>query len=71
MNILIWPGAIISLIGVFGLIYCVRAAAKARKEGLDDEAMRKRLQSLVAINMATLAVSAIGLMMVVVGILLG
>ncbi len=71
MNWLIWPGAVISLIGVIGLIYCIRAAAKARGEGLDEKAMEARLQSLVAMNMAALAVSSIGLMAVVVGILLG
>lgn len=71
MNWLIWPGALISLIGVFGLIYCIRAAAKARSEGLDEKAMEARLQSLLAMNMAALAVSSTGLMAVVVGILLG
>jgi hypothetical protein len=71
MNWLIWPGAVISLIGVVWLIYCIRAAARARNEGLDEKSMEARLQSLVAMNMAALAVSSIGLMAVVVGILLG
>ncbi len=29
---LIWPGALISVLGVIGLIYCIRAAAKAKAE---------------------------------------
>ncbi len=71
MELLIWIGAVISLIGVAGLIWCVMSAARARREKLDDATMTARLQRLVAWNMAALAVSAIGLMMVVIGILLG
>ena len=67
---LIWTGALVSLIGIAGLVYCVIAAARARRQGLDEAAMTARLQSLVAMNMGALAVSAIGLMMVVVGLLL-
>jgi hypothetical protein len=71
MNWLIWPGAVVSLIGVLGLLYCIRAAAKTRGEGLDETAMKARLQSLVAMNMAALAVSSMGLMAVIIGLLLG
>jgi len=71
MDWLIWPGAVISFIGVLGLFYCIIAAARARSEKLEQDAMQARLQHLVALNMGALAVSAIGLMMVVVGILLG
>ncbi len=71
MNLLIWPGAVISLVGVFGLLYCILAAAKARSENLDKSAMEARLHKLVAMNMGALAISSIGLMMVVVGVLLG
>ena len=71
MEMLIWIGAVISLLGVAGLIWCVVAAARARREQLDDAAMAARLQRLVAWNMAALAISAIGLMLVVIGILLG
>lgn len=68
---LIWIGAVVSLLGIAGLVWCVMIALKARREGLDDEAMKTRLQRVVAINMSALFLSAIGLMMVVIGILLG
>ncbi len=71
MDWLIWPGAIVSVIGLFGLTYCIRAAFKIRAEKLDETQSKARLQSLVALNMGALAISTIGLMMVVVGILLG
>lgn len=71
MDWLIWPGAVVVFIGMIGLGYCIGAAAKARSENLDSTQMKARLQWLVALNMGALALSAIGLMMVVIGILLG
>lgn len=70
MDWLIWTGAAVSLLGVVGLFYCIVSAARAKKAGLDDDAMRGRLKSLVVINMAALFVSALGLMLVVLGIML-
>jgi len=71
MNWLIWPGALVAVLGVFGLAYCMRTAVVARREGLDETTMKQRLHGLVALNMAALGVSSIGLGMVVIGILLG
>ena len=71
MENLIWIGALITVVGLIGLIWCIVSVARARKSGLDDAAMKERLQKVVAVNMAALFLSAIGLMMVVVGILLG
>lgn len=70
MEVLIWIGAGLSLIGVGMLLWCVRLAMSARKPGLDEAARRARLQRVLAINMGALGLSALGLMMVVVGILL-
>jgi hypothetical protein len=71
MEILVWIGALVSLIGVAGLGWCVVMALRARTSGLPDVQMRAALQRIVAFNMGALAVSALGLMLVVVGILLG
>ncbi|MDG1279970.1 MAG: hypothetical protein P8O10_01570 [Pseudorhodobacter sp.] len=70
MEILIWIGAGVSLLGVAGLVWCILLAMRARKSGMEDEAMRAELQRVVVLNMAALGVSALGLMMVVAGILL-
>lgn len=70
MQILIWTGAAITLIGLFGLLWCILLAARAKRENLSSEVMRTRLRRLVPINLASLLVSAIGLMMVIVGIVL-
>ena len=67
---LIWVGAGLTLVGLLGLIWCIVIAAKARREGLDDAAMKARLQKVVALNLGVLAISALGLMTVVLGVFL-
>ena len=71
MQALVWAGALVSLVGIGGLVYCVMRALNARRSGLADEAMRAELQRVVVVNMGALAVSALGLMLVVLGIFLG
>ncbi|MCZ4352975.1 hypothetical protein O4H61_10665 [Roseovarius aestuarii] len=70
MDILIWAGAALSIAGLIGLMWCIIRVWKARNAGLDNDAMRAVVQSVVPINAATLFLSVIGLMMVVIGILL-
>lgn len=70
MEILIWAGAAVSMLGVAGLFWCIFLVARARRQGLPDEALRTRLKQVVPLNLGALMLSAIGLMMVVVGILL-
>lgn len=67
---LIWGGAILTLVGLAALIWCIITVSRARNAGLDDAQLRARMQRAVAVNMAALAASAIGLMLVVVGIFL-
>ncbi|QPZ90618.1 hypothetical protein [Thioclava electrotropha] len=71
MENLIWAGAVVSVIGLFGILYCIVKVANAKRAGLPDEELRARLQKIIAINMGALFVSVIGLMMVVLGIFLG
>ena len=70
METLVWVGAAVTLLGVGGLVWCIVAVMRARRAGLDDEALKARLQKVVGLNLAALFVSAIGLMMVIVGIFL-
>ncbi|OWY05548.1 hypothetical protein B6V75_05400 [Thioclava sp. F1Mire-8] len=71
MENLIWAGAVVSVIGLFGILNCIVKVASAKRAGLPDEELRARLQKIIAINMGALFVSVIGLMMVVLGIFLG
>jgi len=67
---LIWIGAALTLVGVAGLVWCIVLALRAKKAGLPDPAMRAALQRVVVLNLAALAVSGIGLMCVVFGVML-
>jgi hypothetical protein len=71
MQALIWAGAALTVIGLLGLGYCILRAARAKRAGLDDAAMRAELQRVVAFNLGAVGVSALGLAAVVSGILLG
>lgn len=70
MEGLIWAGALVSLAGLSAILWCIVAAMKARRAGMEDAALRERLQRIVVINLAAFFASALGLMLVVVGIIL-
>ena len=70
-DLMIWAGAAVTLLGVVGLIACVIYVLRVRRSGLDDAALRQSLQKGVVWNMASLFVSVLGLMLVIVGIFLG
>lgn len=70
MDMLIWAGALVSLAGLAGIVWCIVALVRARRAGLDDASLRKRMAPIVTANLASLFVSVLGLMLVVVGVLL-
>ncbi|MAI19069.1 MAG: hypothetical protein CBC71_09395 [Rhodobacteraceae bacterium TMED111] len=70
MEKLIWIGSILSLLGLAGLFWCIRTVLRAKKTASSDEELRVSLQKVVPLNMAALFLSAIGLMLVILGILL-
>ena len=70
MNILVWIGSGLTLLGLVGLIWCILKALAARRAGLDEGQMRAALQRVVMLNMAALGISALGLVTVVAGILI-
>lgn len=71
MDTLIWAGAAMTLVGFAGIIYSIVAVTRARRAGLDDEALRLRLSRILPVNLGALLVSVLGLMTVVIGIMLG
>ena len=70
MEILVWIGSILSLLGLVGLLWCIKTVLRAKKAAVSDEELRMNLQKVVPFNMAALFLSAIGLMLVVLGIML-
>ncbi len=71
MELVIAIGALVTLAGVGALAACVVLAARARRRAADDAALRAALQRLLPLNLGALLLSALGLMLVVIGILLG
>ena len=71
MESLIWIGAVVTLIGLAGLVVSILRVARARRAGLSDDDLRAALQKVVPLNMGALFLSMIGLMCVVIGIMLG
>jgi hypothetical protein len=70
MVALIWAGVAATMAGLAGIVWCIVAVRRARAEGLDDATLRARLARIVAVNLGALGMSALGLGMVVAGILL-
>ncbi|WP_171131336.1 MULTISPECIES: hypothetical protein [unclassified Ruegeria] len=70
-DLIVWGGAALSLAGLIGLMYCILRVMKARKSGLTDEELRAAVQAVLPWNLASLFLSVIGLMLVILGISFG
>ena len=58
------------MLGLVGLFWCIKTVLKAKKSAVSDEELRGSLQKVIPLNMASLFLSAMGLMLVVLGIML-
>lgn len=67
---LVYIGAVITGLGLVGILYSLVAVARARRAGLDDAALRDRLARLVPVNIGALFLAMLGLMVVVTGVIL-
>ncbi len=70
MEIVVWIGAALSVVGLVGIIYSIIAVTKAKRAGLPDEELRARISKILPINLIALFVSMIGLMAVIIGVML-
>ena len=70
MELLIWMGSILSILGLVGLFWCIKTVLKAKKLATSDDELRSSLRRAVPLNMASLFLSAFGLMLVILGIML-
>lgn len=69
-DMVIWGGAGLTVVGLGLIVWCILSAAGAKRAGLTDEALRQRMQKVVAVNMAALALSFLGLIAVTAGVIL-
>jgi hypothetical protein len=71
IDLTIWGGAALSVLGLIGLGWCILRVARAKRARLSDEEMRAVLQATLPFNLGALLLSMLGLMLVIVGIFLG
>jgi len=69
-QLLLWAGAGVTMIGVIGLMWTAITTNQLRQSRVPDAEMRRALQKGALRNMVALFIAALGLMMVVIGILL-
>ena len=70
MHIVIWIGTALTLLGIVGLAWCIKLVLGIKRQALPDDQARTAMQRVVVWNMGALAVSFLGLIMVVVGVIL-
>ena len=70
MALLVGLGTLVSIVGLMGLLLCIRKVAKAKNNGASDEALRKAVRSVLPLNLGSLLLSALGLMTVVIGVIM-
>lgn len=71
MDLLVGLGALLSIIGIAGIILSIVQVRKARREAQDDADLKKRIQAVLPLNLGAFLLSVLGLMCVMVGVLLG
>jgi O-antigen/teichoic acid export membrane protein len=70
MLILIWGGALLSLFGLIGLLFSMYKVAKAKKNNTSDQELRDSIKAAMPLNLASLFVSVLGLISVIIGVLM-
>jgi len=70
MGWMVSVGTVLSVVGLVGILYSALLVSRARKQGLEDEALRDRLTKLLPLNIGSLLLAILGLMCVIVGVIL-
>ena len=70
MELLIGIGAVISLLGIAGIVLSIVQVRRARKAATDDADLKARIQKILPLNLGAFLVSVMVLMCVVVGVIL-
>ena len=70
MQCLPFPGILMPGAGLAGLAYCVVEGVRIRRAGLPPDEIHRRLHKLLAVNLGSVGLAALGLAMLVAGLLL-
>jgi len=70
MDWLIIIGTLIVVVGLAGVVVSAVRVLRSRRSGLDDAALKEVIRKAMVLNVGAFALSALGLMMVVIGVIL-
>ncbi|MGR3781393.1 MAG: hypothetical protein ACU0DT_09065 [Albimonas sp.] len=70
MQALIWVGAVLAVLGLGGLAWCIREGLRLRAPDREPEEVRARLRKLNVINLASVSTGFLGLAVVAAGVIL-
>jgi hypothetical protein len=71
MIILAYLGGLLVVLGLLGLAHCIREGFRIKARGGEPSEIHARLQRLVAVNLGSVGLAALGLGLVVAGLTLG
>ena len=71
MNGFTIAGVVLTLIGLAGILWCIRKAAWLRRSDIEGEQAMAELRKLVPANVAAVGVAFMGLAVLIVGLVLG
>lgn len=71
MELLVGIGAVLSVVGIVGIIISIVKVRRAKATSKDDDELRNRIQAAMPLNLGAFLVSVLGLMCVVIGVILG
>ena len=67
-DMIIWGGAVISLIGLTGIFWCIIRVSRSKHANLTDDEIKDVLKTVLPLNLGALLMSFLGLMIVGIGI---
>lgn len=70
MEILIGVGAVISIVGIAGIILSIVQVRRAKRDAATDDELKAKIQKVLPLNLGAFLLSVLGLMCVVVGVIL-
>jgi len=70
MKVFLTIGVILTVLGLCGVLWCIRRASWLRSANIDADAVRTHLNKLIFAHMASVGAAFMGLALVVVGVLL-
>lgn len=70
MNIMIWIGAAMSVLGLLGVLWCIRKATWLKGAQIDEAQIRAEVNKLIFGHMASIGVAFMGIALLLVGMLM-